>query len=113
MTLKDLSYIALGPFNFFRHSVKEGVVAILIPLITTMTVSFLLLIHPLQLLRYKSELIVWGSLYWLICAILNLIASRDIDEHNYKRSIGKNSIYEWLDKNPGKTIVDYYTDKRA
>ncbi len=64
-----------GPFYFFRYSVKEGIVALIIPIVIIIALFQLLYDGQSDTAAlYYTEFLLWLSIYWVFCVIINVIA---------------------------------------
>jgi len=105
--------LALGPFNFFRLSVREGIIAIIIPPCLFASIIYLLFEGSFkEAAGYKTEFAIWGGLYWMLCIVASLIGSYEQKQKERKKPVEvqvNDSIKHWLQQNPGKTLNDYFS----
>lgn len=105
--------LLLGPFYFFKLSFKEGLIALLIPAALFAALVFALFDGNWgEALTYRNEFAIWTGVYWLLCMVTSLIAVYEQKEKRKKAPFevqANDSIKQWLQQNPGKTLNDYFS----
>jgi len=113
MKMNLLLAILLGPLNFFRFSIREGLIAVIIPPGLFVALMFALFdgnFH--EAAHYRKELAIWGGAYWVLCIIASLISHHEQRQRALTAPLemqADNSIKQWLQQNPGKTLNDYFS----
>jgi len=69
--------ILLGPFHFFRLSLKKGVISVVVHVALVALIVSIATHHHYRLRQYSKETIAWAIFYWLVCSAIVLIQKEE------------------------------------
>ena len=108
--------LLFGPLSLFYFSFWGAIAMFLLPLVSAvMIVQYFLDGEVLRLLKHQESLILWGSVYWVVCVLCMLgltwehKVSRPSEELVESQSPNP-ELSSWLHSNPGSTLNDYYRE---
>jgi hypothetical protein len=89
-----ISALLLGPFAIYRLSPVRGIVAITIPF-AGLLLFYLFSTDSINFFLYAEETVIWLALYWLLCAMLYLIAVYERRGKGELKRRKRSSTGEW------------------